>query len=241
MSWAGKVSHSFSSKNSTISKLSIIARDMTMEQHWFSVSTWEHRGRFSFAFAYPWKHVSSLPFSGWNSISRVSKNLFKQELLSLLTNFVHFSQPSDISRLEDTLQEYKMYRDVLYQLSPREWQEEQRKKRKKGKDMNMEPRVKEASASHPPSAEQGECQERAAARPWASPRLSAELSSCLQTRIRLPGQAVPLASVSRISQVPWCFQRVWISGPVMSAPSLNNSWSLFYQENCKYQKCKQWT
>lgn len=61
---------------------------------------------------------------------------------------------SDISRLEDTLQEYKMYRDILYQLSPREWQEEQRKKRKKGKDMNMEPRVKEASASHPPSAEQ---------------------------------------------------------------------------------------
>ncbi|NXU00469.1 CP100 protein, partial [Buphagus erythrorhynchus] len=45
---------------------------------------------------------------------------------------------SDISRFEDTLEEYKMYRDILYQLSPREWQEEHRKRCKKRKDMSTE-------------------------------------------------------------------------------------------------------
>ncbi|KAM7041042.1 cilia- and flagella-associated protein 100 [Acridotheres tristis] len=61
---------------------------------------------------------------------------------------------SDISRFEDTLQEYKMYRDILYQLSPREWQEKHRKRCKKEKDVNTESRVKEGSASHPSTAEQ---------------------------------------------------------------------------------------
>ncbi|XP_053810104.1 cilia- and flagella-associated protein 100 isoform X2 [Vidua chalybeata] len=61
---------------------------------------------------------------------------------------------SDISRFEDTLQEYKMYRDILYQLSPKEWQEEHRKRHKKEKDKETAPRVNEGSASHPPTAEQ---------------------------------------------------------------------------------------
>lgn len=99
------------------------------------------------------------------------KDLFTQELPSLLTNFVHFSQPSDVSRLEDTLQEYKMYRDILYHLSPKEWQEEHRKKHKKEKDMKTGSRTHEGSASPPSIAEQGGCHESAAAPPWHSPRL----------------------------------------------------------------------
>uniref|UniRef100_H0ZD09 Cilia and flagella associated protein 100 n=1 Tax=Taeniopygia guttata TaxID=59729 RepID=H0ZD09_TAEGU len=61
---------------------------------------------------------------------------------------------SDISRFEDTLQEYKMYRDILYQLSPKEWQEEHRKRHKKQKDKETEPRVNEGNAPRPPTAEQ---------------------------------------------------------------------------------------
>ncbi|MCJ8729505.1 hypothetical protein PDJAM_G00107150 [Pangasius djambal] len=37
---------------------------------------------------------------------------------------------SNISKLEDTLQEYKLYRDFLFKLSPPEWQEKQRVKKK---------------------------------------------------------------------------------------------------------------
>lgn len=182
MSWAGKISHLFSNKNSKISKLSTIAR--VWPEIWPGSFHWETtestEGRFPFAFACAWKHMSSLPFSGWNSVSRVRKNLFKQELPSLLTNFVHFSQPSDISRFEDTLQEYKMYRDILYQLSPKEWQEEHRKRHEKEKDMKTESRANERSAAPPPSAEQGECQESAAAPPcerapgskWTPPLVS---------------------------------------------------------------------
>ncbi|XP_023791079.1 cilia- and flagella-associated protein 100 [Cyanistes caeruleus] len=60
---------------------------------------------------------------------------------------------SDISRFKDTLQDYKMYRDILYQLSPKEWQEEHRKKHKKEKDMRTESKIK-GSASPAPTAEQ---------------------------------------------------------------------------------------
>ncbi|XP_048171531.1 cilia- and flagella-associated protein 100 [Corvus hawaiiensis] len=61
---------------------------------------------------------------------------------------------SDISRLEDTLQEYKMYRDILYQLSPKEWQEEHRKRHEKEKDVKTESRVNERSAAPAPTTEQ---------------------------------------------------------------------------------------
>ncbi|XP_041281995.1 cilia- and flagella-associated protein 100 [Onychostruthus taczanowskii] len=60
---------------------------------------------------------------------------------------------SDISRFEDTLQEYKMYRDILYQLSPKEWQEEHRKRHKKEKDKETKSR-NEGSASHLSTTEQ---------------------------------------------------------------------------------------
>ncbi|OWK63599.1 Coiled-coil domain-containing protein 37 [Lonchura striata] len=59
-----------------------------------------------------------------------------------------------VQRFEDTLQEYKMYRDILYQLSPKEWQEEHRKRHKKQKDKETEPRVNEGNAPRPPTAEQ---------------------------------------------------------------------------------------
>ncbi|XP_027738500.1 cilia- and flagella-associated protein 100 [Empidonax traillii] len=60
----------------------------------------------------------------------------------------------DISRIEDTLQEYKMYRDILYQLSPKEWQKEHGKKHTKDKGSKTESRTNEGSASSAPGAEQ---------------------------------------------------------------------------------------
>ncbi|XP_069668245.1 cilia- and flagella-associated protein 100 isoform X1 [Haliaeetus albicilla] len=69
---------------------------------------------------------------------------------------------SDISRFKNTLQEYKMYRDFLYQLSPKEWQEEHGKKHAKEKDLKRASKANEESALPPTTAEQGECQGRAA-------------------------------------------------------------------------------
>ncbi|XP_009988523.1 PREDICTED: coiled-coil domain-containing protein 37 [Tauraco erythrolophus] len=63
---------------------------------------------------------------------------------------------SDISRFENTLQEYKMYRDFLYQLSPKEWQEEHGKKHTKEKDFKTASKANEESALLPSTAEQGD-------------------------------------------------------------------------------------
>lgn len=97
MSWAGKFSLSFSSKNSKISKLSTTSRDMTREYDWFSVSTWETTestdGRFSFAFACPWKRALSPLFRMKLNIKNEKEPVQTGASLtnSLLTNFVHFS------------------------------------------------------------------------------------------------------------------------------------------------------
>ncbi|KFV54904.1 Coiled-coil domain-containing protein 37, partial [Gavia stellata] len=61
---------------------------------------------------------------------------------------------SDISRFKNTLQEYKMYRDFLYQLSPKEWQEEHGKKHTKEKDLKTASKAKEESPSPPTTTEQ---------------------------------------------------------------------------------------
>ncbi|XP_075014975.1 cilia- and flagella-associated protein 100 [Calonectris borealis] len=63
---------------------------------------------------------------------------------------------SDISRFKNTLREYKMYRDFLYQLSPKEWQEEHGKKHTKKKDLKTPSKANEEGASPPTTAEQGQ-------------------------------------------------------------------------------------
>ncbi|NXT55529.1 CP100 protein, partial [Pluvianellus socialis] len=68
---------------------------------------------------------------------------------------------SDISRFKNTLQKYKTYRDFLYQLSPKEWQEEHGKKHTKEKDLKTASKATEESASPPTTAEQGKCQGKA--------------------------------------------------------------------------------
>ncbi|XP_032850825.1 cilia- and flagella-associated protein 100 isoform X2 [Tyto alba] len=69
---------------------------------------------------------------------------------------------SDISRFKNTLKEYKMYRDFLYQLSPKEWQEKHGKKNTKENDLETASKANKESALSPTTAEQAECQGRAA-------------------------------------------------------------------------------
>lgn len=56
------------------------------------------------------------------------------------------SLQSDITRFENSLREYKMYRDFLYQLSPKEWQEEYEKKH--GKQLKTADKESASEKSH---------------------------------------------------------------------------------------------
>ncbi|XP_039333090.1 cilia- and flagella-associated protein 100 isoform X2 [Saimiri boliviensis] len=71
------------------------------------------------------------------------------EIRDLTTQIVNIK--SEISRFEDTLQQYKAYKDFLYKLSPKEWLEEQEKKRlslKKAKEVS-EASKEESSVTTP--------------------------------------------------------------------------------------------
>ncbi|XP_032050247.1 cilia- and flagella-associated protein 100 [Aythya fuligula] len=63
------------------------------------------------------------------------------------------SLQSEIYRFENTLQEYKIYKDFLYQLSPKEWQEEHVKKHTK--QSNTASKANQESASPLTAAEEG--------------------------------------------------------------------------------------
>ncbi|KAL2807101.1 cilia- and flagella-associated protein 100, partial [Daubentonia madagascariensis] len=70
------------------------------------------------------------------------------EIRDLTTQIMNIK--SEISKFEDTLQHYKVYKDFLYKLSPKEWFEEQEKNRlalKKAKEVAEAP--KESSVSSP--------------------------------------------------------------------------------------------
>ncbi|XP_024076311.1 cilia- and flagella-associated protein 100 [Terrapene carolina triunguis] len=63
---------------------------------------------------------------------------------------------SEISKFEDTLKEYKKYKNFLYQLSPKEWREEYEKKQMKTKAMKMSSEVKEEKISISPITPKGQ-------------------------------------------------------------------------------------
>ncbi|NXP06789.1 CP100 protein, partial [Thinocorus orbignyianus] len=68
---------------------------------------------------------------------------------------------SDISRFKNTLQKYKTYRDFLYQLSPKEWQEKHRIKHTKEKVLKVASKASEESALPPITADPEKCQRKA--------------------------------------------------------------------------------
>ncbi|XP_028941264.1 cilia- and flagella-associated protein 100 [Antrostomus carolinensis] len=74
--------------------------------------------------------------------AKTNKTRELQAIISQIENF-----QSDIFRFKDTLQEYKTYRDFLYQVSPKKWQEEHGKKHTKEKDLKITFETNEESAS----------------------------------------------------------------------------------------------
>ncbi|XP_015284847.1 PREDICTED: coiled-coil domain-containing protein 37 [Gekko japonicus] len=67
---------------------------------------------------------------------------------------------SEIARFEDTLQEYMVFKDFLFQLSPKEWQENYEKKRRKEKVMKVITDLKDEKPVHvAPSASRGRDQQ----------------------------------------------------------------------------------
>ncbi|KAJ1069291.1 hypothetical protein K5549_014241 [Capra hircus] len=68
--------------------------------------------------------VQALRTADKESKAKMEKILEIRELTTQIMNI-----KSEISKFEDMLQQYKVYKDFLYKLSPREWLEEQEKKR----------------------------------------------------------------------------------------------------------------
>uniref|UniRef100_A0A8D0G1E4 Cilia and flagella associated protein 100 n=1 Tax=Strix occidentalis caurina TaxID=311401 RepID=A0A8D0G1E4_STROC len=95
--------------------------------------------------------VQALKIAEKETTAKTKKTTEIQAITSQIENL-----QSDISRFKNTLKEYKMYRDFLYQLSPKEWQEKHGKKHTKGKDLKTAPKANEANASPPSTAEQGD-------------------------------------------------------------------------------------
>ncbi|XP_051483822.1 cilia- and flagella-associated protein 100 [Apus apus] len=97
------------------------------------------------------KTVEALKIAKIERTAKTKKATEVQAITSEIENL-----QSDISRLQFTLQEYKMYRDFLYELSPKEWQKEHGKKHRKKKDLKTSSTDNEESASPPTMAEQGQ-------------------------------------------------------------------------------------
>ncbi|KAM9592973.1 LOW QUALITY PROTEIN: cilia- and flagella-associated protein 100 [Trichechus inunguis] len=104
------------------------------------------------------------------------------EIQDLTTQIMNIK--SEISKFEDTLQQYKVYKDFLYKLSPKEWFEEQEKKQalKKAKEMADTP--KETSL---PSAtgDKGPGSRNKMASPWAKGTWWPQVGGCSKTLGRL--------------------------------------------------------
>ncbi|XP_021121661.1 cilia- and flagella-associated protein 100 isoform X3 [Heterocephalus glaber] len=90
--------------------------------------------------------VQAMRLAEKDTKAKVEKIMEIQDLTTQIVNI-----KSEISKQEDTLQQYRIYKDFLYKLSPKEWLEEQEKKRlalKKAKELAETP--KEGSVSSIP-------------------------------------------------------------------------------------------
>ncbi|NXT02562.1 CP100 protein, partial [Jacana jacana] len=109
--------------------------------------------------------VQALKIAEKESTAKTKKTKEIQAITSQIENLQR-----DISRLKNTLQKNKMYRDFLYQLSPKEWQEEHGIKPTKEKDLNIASKATAESASPPTTAELGKYQRKAARFPLGQPQ-----------------------------------------------------------------------
>ncbi|XP_021265184.1 cilia- and flagella-associated protein 100 isoform X2 [Numida meleagris] len=134
--------------------------------------------------------VQALKIAEKESAAKAKKIIEIQKIGSQI-----MSLQSDITRFENTLQEYKVYRDFLYQLSPKEWQEEYEKKH--GKLLKTTSRADKESAS---PAEKGRGltfgmdMNRANMSRSLLPAESLDLSLSFETRPQLKSLLKPLAT-----------------------------------------------
>ncbi|XP_025908367.1 cilia- and flagella-associated protein 100 [Nothoprocta perdicaria] len=94
--------------------------------------------------------VQALKIAEKETAAKTEKIMEIQAITSQIMNL-----ESDISKFEDTLQEYKRYRDFLYQLSPKEWQEEYAKRHAREQELRKASKTKEESASRRATMEKG--------------------------------------------------------------------------------------
>uniref|UniRef100_A0A8D2DDV1 Cilia and flagella associated protein 100 n=1 Tax=Sciurus vulgaris TaxID=55149 RepID=A0A8D2DDV1_SCIVU len=127
------------------------------------------------------------------------------EIRDLTTQIMNMK--SEISKFEDTLLHYKAYKDFLYKLSPKEWLEEQEKRRlalKKAKEIANAPLK---GGGYPMPGDKGSGEESELC--WRWPRLGASASTQASGWLPSPpqlgstqGSAHPLSTDGRSSSDP---------------------------------------
>nr|XP_016797339.1 cilia- and flagella-associated protein 100 isoform X3 [Pan troglodytes] len=134
------------------------------------------------------------------------------EIRDLTTQIVNIK--SEISRFEDTLKHYKVYKDFLYKLSPKEWLEEQEKKHsflKKAKEVSEA--SKESSVNSTPG-DKGPGIKGKASSMWAKGHkeaLEVSADDAAGAEPVLPEQPPARQPAQRVQR--WRLQRVELSHP----------------------------
>ncbi|XP_016861812.1 cilia- and flagella-associated protein 100 isoform X3 [Homo sapiens] len=134
------------------------------------------------------------------------------EIRDLTTQIVNIK--SEISRFEDTLKHYKVYKDFLYKLSPKEWLEEQEKKHsflKKAKEVSEA--SKESSVNSTPG-DKGPGIKGKASSMWAKgykEALEVSADDAAGAEPVLPEQPPARQPAQRVQR--WRLQRVELSHP----------------------------
>nr|XP_056718899.1 cilia- and flagella-associated protein 100 [Euleptes europaea] len=126
--------------------------------------------------------------------AKLEKILEIRELTAQMMNI-----QSEIARFEDTLHEYMVFKDFLFQLSPKEWQENYERKRQKEKMMTVVPELKDEKPAQVPSASRGrDSQSRSKQRVTHS---SFDLSTPDQATSRSPSLSMPRKESVRLSRM----------------------------------------
>ncbi|XP_054833223.1 cilia- and flagella-associated protein 100 isoform X2 [Eublepharis macularius] len=127
--------------------------------------------------------------------AKLEKILEIRELTAQMMNI-----QSEIARFEDTLHEYMVFKDFLFQLSPKEWQESHEKKQQKEKVLKVIPDVKDDKpAQLGPSISRGREQQSRSKQKIL--RSSYDLSPTDQSLSRSPSISLPRKDSVRLSRM----------------------------------------
>ncbi|XP_058025047.1 cilia- and flagella-associated protein 100 [Ahaetulla prasina] len=111
---------------------------------------------------------------------------------------------SEIARFEDTLQEYAVFKDFLYQLSPKDWWEDHERRRMKGKanKLNSDSKEEKLGLSKGSGKDVQEFQDKGRRRTASIPkRSSIEMTNVEPPTSRTPSQILPRKESFKLSRV----------------------------------------